>query len=112
MTVHSFNLAVKDCRLTVEPRVLLTHLHGEIWAAAIEVQTFTGEFISMRFPFHAVEDGDGRWGRIPATHEVARAFRQFRQKLLERELVPVLIAARSHPRLRVRFERPGSRQAA
>jgi hypothetical protein len=100
MTVVSFSPAVKDCRLTVEPSVLLTHIREGVWAAAIEVSTFSGEFIAMRFPFHAAPGSHGRWDRIPTSHEVVHAFRHFRQRLLERELIPLIRISREAPRTR------------
>jgi hypothetical protein len=109
MTVVSFSPAVKDCRLTVEPSVLLTHIREDVWAAAIEVRTFSGEFIKMHFPFRAAQSGNGRWDQVPTTHEVLQAFRHFRQRLLERELIPLIRISREVPRTRsVAFLPPAS----
>ncbi len=90
MTVVSRRtLAVKDCQLVMEPSVLLTHIREDVWSAAIELQTYRKAY-RLRFSFRATWSGNGRWGRVPATHEVVHAFMEFRQRLLERELVPLL----------------------
>ena len=84
----TIQLAVKDCQLITYPSVMLSHVHGDIWAAEILLQAWRGKY-RLKFPF--------RFGRIshnrdlvPCTHEVVQAFRSFKTRLLDRDLIPIL----------------------